>query len=267
MLMICWFYCVPFARGLFFASSGLLFLFSLFVLKRGIRQSRTGLRQAAFLLMFLAALKIFTVDIYLLREKILCGTGLFPSGCTATGFKILLLSGLAAAALSSLAIFNAYRGFLRDRRQASVTPEQARLTLWANLSLSLVVILALWLAAPWVGYLTVGHAPGLFMRVPWQHLAVLNIVVLLTGFWKLEDCNWIYQPEERLKKKHLTRVWTARDTLWLSVILFLIALVFSYVSNDVLSEAGSRNPEAGRRFQMDRLDFSGPGGGFHLPGN
>jgi len=265
MLMMCWFYCVPLAKGLFFAFSLLLILFSLFMLKRGIRQSRSALRQTAFLLIFFAVVKIFTVDLYLLREKILCGDGLFPSGCNDTGFKLLMLSGLIVLSLSSLAIFNIYRGFILDRKQASVTPEKARLPLWANLSLFLVVVLILWLAAPWVGYLTVGHAPGLFMQVPWQHLAVLNIIVLLMGFWKLEDCSWIYHPAEKMQKKHLSHVWTPKDTLWLSVILFLIALAFSYASSDVLSEAGSRKSEAGSHIQIDDIDFSFLGGGFHLP--
>lgn len=243
MLMMCWFYCIPFAKGLFFSFSLLLVLFSLFVLKRGIRQSRFGLRQAAFLLMFFAVLKVFTIDLYLLKEKILCGSGLFSSGCGDTGFKILLLAGLVLLLLSSLGIFNAYRGFIRNAPQVSLTPQQVRLTFWANLSLSCVVILALWLAAPWVGYLTIGHVPGIFMQVPWQHLAVLNIILLLVGFWKLEDCSWVYHPAERIRKKHLARVWTAKDTLWLSATLFLITLAFSYISSDVLSMSKSNEQD------------------------
>jgi len=234
MLMMCWFYCIPFAKGMFFGSSGLMILFSLFMLKRGIRQSRLPLRQGAFLLMFIALLKFFIADVYLLKDYILCGS-LFRSACTTAGFNTLMISSVIGLLLSSLILFNFYRGFILEKKQPHITPAQVRLELWSNLSLTLVVSLIVWLAAPWVGYLTVGHVPALFMQVPWQHLAVLNLIVLLIGFWKLEDCSWIFRPAEKLQKEHITRVWTPRDTLWLSVILFLIAAAFSYISSDVLS--------------------------------
>jgi hypothetical protein len=263
MLMMCWFYCIPFAKGLFFASAFLLIIFSLFVLKRGVRQSRPLLRQLSFLLIFIAILKIFTVDIYLLRDNLLCGAGLFKSSCNAQGFKILQASGLAALLLCSLLLLNLYRSFIRERKRREITPEQNHLRLWSNLGMFLVMLLVLWLAAPWVGFLTVGHVPKLFMNVPWQHLAVLDTVVLLIGFWKLEDCLWIYDPAEKNKKKYISRVWTPKDTLGLSVILFLITLAFSYASNDVLSTS---RPSEKSHFQMDEIDLGGFGLGFHLPG-
>ena len=98
MLMMCWFYCIPFAKGLFFASAPLILLFSLFVLKRGIRQSRLGLRQLAFVLMFIAIMKLFTVDIYLSRDTFLCAF----DECHDTGlFKMLQAAGLAACSCST----------------------------------------------------------------------------------------------------------------------------------------------------------------------
>ena len=262
MLMMCWFYCIPFAKGVFFASPFLLILFSLFALKRGIRQSRHGLRQAAFLLIFMAILKIFTVDVYLLRDKLLCKSSWFPPACNANGFKILQASGLAALVLCSMILFNLYRSFVHERRQREITPERANLRLWSNLSIVLVLLLFLWLAAPWVGYLTVGHVPQFFMHAPWQHLAVLNIAVLLVGFWKLEDCSWVYNPAKKNKKKYLSHVWTPKDTLWLSVILFLILLAFSYASSDVLSASQTREKT---HSQIDGMDFRSLGRRLHLP--
>lgn len=262
MLMMCWFYCIPFAKGLFFASSFLLIIFSLFVLKRGIRQSRPWLRQAAFLLIFISVLKLFTVDIYLLRDQMLCDSRFFSSSCNAQGFKILQASGLAVLALCSLVLFNLYRNFIRERKRREITPEQNHLRFWSNFGMFLVMLLVLWLAAPWVGFLTVGHVPQLFMNVPWQHLAVLNTVVLLIGFWKLEDCSWLYNPAEKTRKKYLSRVWTPKDTLGLSVILFLITLAFSYASNDVLSTSQTHGQT---HLQIDKIDFRSLGPGFHLP--
>lgn len=260
MLTICWFYCIPFAKGLFFALSPLLFLFSLFMLKRGIRQSRPLLRQAAFLLMFLAALKLFTVDIYFLKDR-LCG--LFAPDCNATGFKILQAGGLVALTLTGLLLAQIYRSFIRNRRQAVIASEQMRLKCWSNLSIFLVLGLIFWLAAPWAGFLTVGHVPKLFMEVPWQYLAIMNVVVLLISFWKLEDCSWTYNPADKSRKAHSHRVWTAKDTLWLSAILFLITLVFSYASHDVLS---GTTPHNQANIRMEDLDISRFGARFRLPG-
>ncbi len=260
MLMMCWFYCIPFAKGLFFASAPIFVLFSLFVLKRGIRRSRPGLRQFAFLLIFAAILKIFTVDIYMARG-VLCK---FFSACNGRGYDILQAAGLAALVLCSLILFNIYRSFIHNRKQRGFTPEEVNLPLWANLSISLVMVLIFWLAAPWAGYLTVGHVPQFFMQVPWQLLAVLNIIVLLLGFWKLEDCTWVYDPGEKSRKKYQLNVWTAKDTLWVSVVLFLIALAFSYASNDVLSTS---LPQQGShlQFNMDNIDLGEFGKGFSLP--
>ena len=128
------------------------------------------------------------------------------------------------------------------------------------------MLLIFWLAAPWIGYLTVGHVPQLFMKVPWQHLAVLNVAVLLTGFWKLEDCVWVYDPKNKIRNGSQINVWTVKDTLWLSVALLAIALVFSYASNDVLSES---IPSRGGHLQIDlgNIDFTAPtfGFGFNKP--
>lgn len=257
MLMMCWFYCIPFAKGLFFAAGPLMFLLALFVLKRGVRQSRRGLRQLAFVFFALALAKVCTVDIFLLKTYLLCTFG----NCHDNGFfRAVQATGLGVLVAGCLFIFNLYRSFANDRRQAVITPEQAHLSFWGNLSMSLVLILIFWLAAPWAGYLTVGHVPQFFMEVPWQNLALLNIIVLLIGFWKLEDCIGTYNPKEKVKNSYQTSVWTAKDTLWVSVVLFVIALMFSYASNDVLSvNMPKESSHMNVNWDSINLDFFGPG--------
>lgn len=233
MLMMCWFYCGPLVKGLFFALSPLLIVFAFFILKRGIRQSRLALRQGAFILIFLSILKILILDLYLLRESLLCKSGWLQSGCTATGFIILQVLGLVVLVSASLFLFKTYHSFIRNPRQLQMTSQQAHLDLWANMGMGLAGLLIIWLAAPWIGYLTVGHVPQLFMQVPWQLLAFVDMLVLLTGFWKLEDCRVV--PYSVTRNRKSVRVWTPKDTLNLAVILFVITAALSYVSSDVLS--------------------------------
>jgi hypothetical protein len=199
--------------------------------------------------MFIALLKICTVDIYLLRADLIC---LLDQCHDTVLFKGVQALGLAALILGSFFLLQLYRSFMPGRRPKKVTPEQVHLSLWANAGLALVVLLILWLATPWVGYLTVGHAAPLFLQAPWKLLVVLNAVVLLTGFWKLEECLWVYGPEEKKKKNYQLRIWTPRDTLWLSAILFMIALAFAYASNDALS---GTMPRSGSHLQINLDDM------------
>jgi hypothetical protein len=245
MLMMCFFYCVSLAKGLFYASAPLLVLFSLFVLKRGIRQDRPALRETAFLIIFGALLKFFIWDVYLLRQDVLCRVETIASQwCTYDGIKLLHTVSMAMLILCSFVLFNIYRYFVRVRRPPQVTPEQIYLGFWANLSLGLVMLLIFWLIAPWIGYLTVGHVPPLFNQVPWQSMALVNIVVLLRGFWRAEDCIWTYDPRDK-KTMRTIRTWTARDTLWISAFLLLVALAFSFASVDVLfnTEVRGHHPQ------------------------
>jgi hypothetical protein len=257
MIMMCWFYCIPFAKGFFFAAGPLMFLLALFVLKRGVRQSRRGLRQLAFIFITVALAKICTVDIYLLKASITCAF----NNCHDGGlFRMIQAAGLGVLILGCLFLFNLYRSFANDRRQHAITPDQVHLSFWGNLSISLVLLLIFWLAAPWAGFLTVGHVPQFFMEVPWQNLALANIVVLLIGFWKLEDCIGTYNPKDKVKNSYQTSVWTAKDTLWVSVVLFVIALAFSYASNDVLSvNMPKENSHLNVDWDSINLDFIGPG--------
>lgn len=233
MLMICWYYCVPLVKGLFFALSALLILFALFMLKRGIRQSRLPLRQGAFVLIFLAIMKTLILDLYLWRESLLCGTGWLQAGCNTAGFIVLQLLGLVALLPASFYLFRAYHGFIRNPPQLQMTPQQARLDFWANLGMGMSCLMIVWLAAPWIGYLTVGYVPQIFLQIPWQVLALVTTGVLLRGFWKLEDCTVVSYSIG--KNKRTVRTWTPKDTLYLAVTFFLATAGLSYVSSDVLS--------------------------------
>jgi len=264
MLVMFWFYGVSFVKWLFFASSLLLLLFSVFALKRGVRQSRKMLRDVAFFLMLTAFLKIFIVDVYMLKKYLLCDINVSSSFCNATGFKIFQMSGLVLLVLCSLGLFNVYRYFINDKYQIELIPEQVNLKFWANISMVLVIILILWLMAPWAGYLTVGYVPKIFMDVPWQHLAFLETILLLIGFWKLEDCRWIYDPEKKGKKAYINNAWTPKDTLWLSFTLFLITLAFSYASNDALSDV-TPSRSGHFQFQIKDINLKGFGKEIQLP--
>jgi hypothetical protein len=261
MLMMCWLYCIPFVKGVLFGVAPLVFLFSLYVLKRGIRQARPGLRQFAFILMFAALLKLTILDAYLLRGELACAFGRCGD---AAAMKMAQGAGLALLALGGFFLFNLYRSFAADRRQRQITPKEARLSFWANLSLVLVIALILWLAAPWVGYLTIGRAPAFFTEMQWQYLAVLNVFALLIGFWKLEDCNRPHKLGDKARRSYEVQVWTAKDTLWVSAALFFIAIAFSYASSDALSAS---EPRQGSHFQVNFKDISldAMGGGFARP--
>ena len=154
--MLCWLYCVPLFKGLFYASGLLLIIFSLFVIKRGVYQRRCSLRKLAFMYIFLAVLKICTLDIYLLRDKILCGDGLFDLACNPTGFKVLQALGLAVLMVLWFTVWRIYKGFIAERNMVYKTAEQMRLRLLANIVMLMVGSMVILLLTPWVGYLTVG---------------------------------------------------------------------------------------------------------------
>ena len=69
MLMICWFYCMPFAHLLFYAAAPIMLVFAAFMLRRGVLRARRGLRLAAFVVMFVAAIKIWIFDLRALHRK------------------------------------------------------------------------------------------------------------------------------------------------------------------------------------------------------
>lgn len=241
MLMLCWFYCIPFAKFFYFALSGLMFIIALFALKRGIYTHRPGLRQFAFILMFIAAFKTLMIDFRMQKQYILCdylGSGrqnppLFP--CSGKGMMAADFVGMLLFVLASLFLFYLYKVYMPEKKRELLTPDQVHLHFWTNLSLGFVVVMICWLTAPWFGYLTVGHVPKIFLQIPWQNFAIGNLGLLLICFWKSESCVWTYSLTQKNKMQYLTNTWTARDTLWMNLFLYCIALGFSYISHDVLT--------------------------------
>lgn len=241
MLMICWFYCIPFAKFAWFASSAVFFVFALFMLKRGVHARRPRLRLAAFFMMFGVIIKTFLLDVRIAKNYLLCdyagkkGWSLPLLSCSPRGLMIADFTGMALCIAASLLLFNAYRAYIPEKKVDLVPPEKVRLRFWSNAALWGVIAMICWLAAPWVGFLTVGHVPGVFLAVPWQHFALANLALLLYGFWRAENCAWTFQVGKKDSMRHLQSTWTPRDTLWMTVFLYLIALALSYVAHDVLT--------------------------------
>jgi len=245
MMMLCWFYCVDFAKLLYFASAPVLFIASLFVLKRGVRGARQGLRTAAFIMMFVALIKICIFDVRMVSDNFLCGIGeqLSIKGCNKSWQKMLELGALLLLVLGSFGLFQMHRFFLRIKQPTTLTPDDVNLRFWANLCLVSTIGMVVWQCAPWAGYLTIGRIPALFIALPWQYLAIFNLVLLLFVFWKAESCNWNYDVRKRKEKMaHLNQTWTAKDTLWMTVFIYLITIALSYVAHDVLTQGGKLPP-------------------------
>lgn len=240
MLMLCWFYCIPFAKFLYFAFSGILILFALFMLRRGIYRDRRNLRLWSFLLMFLAAVKTLVIDLRITKKYLLCDYApekkldISPFGCDRFGMILADMVGLGIFILTCIILLHFFRRHVNEARKP-LTPDQVGLKFWARLSSILLVGMIIWLSAPWVGYLTVGHVPAIFMSVPWQSFAVINLLLLINGFWRAECCLWTSDAKNRKATKHLHNTWNPRDTLWMNVFLYLIALALSYVAHDILS--------------------------------
>ena len=108
MLMLCWFYCIPFMKMLYYASAPLLMVFALFVLKRGIYRARPGLRQTAFAILFFAAVKLWVFDLRDLDEHVVCVTGMkiVQVLCTPAGFKVIGIIGLLGLCGTSYLLFH-----------------------------------------------------------------------------------------------------------------------------------------------------------------
>lgn len=243
MLMMCWFYCVDLVWFLYYALGPIVLLCALFALKRGIANERKGLRQAAFLMMSGVAVKMFLADPLLrgasIKRK---ACELMPRavqlGCdapeTTKGLSLIIFLGLVLFAVSAFAIWEAYKLYMPAKSLKRVTPDEIHLRFWSNLSFTMVVIMVCWQLAPWVGYLTVGCVPKMFILLTWQHLAVVNLGLLTVGFWKLESCVWQFKVAEKERMKYMHSQWTPKDTLWMTVFVFLVTLAMSYVAHDLM---------------------------------
>ncbi|MBI1216599.1 MAG: hypothetical protein GC185_12375 [Alphaproteobacteria bacterium] len=242
MIMLCVLYCIPLLKLVYFASGPLLVLIGMFALKRGIRNRRMGLRKTAIALMFAGALKPLVFDIHLdMAHDLICGiaSDAPPAHpwCSVHGFKMLKFGFLVLFAVLSIVFFQLYRVCVPDRKVKDVKPEDVNLRFWVNLSLAGVILMACWSLAPWVGFLTIGRVAHIFEVITWQQLSMANAALLLWGFWKLEGCVWEYKVAEKKDRRNAntTRTWTPKDTLWMTVFLFLLTMGMSYVSEDTLT--------------------------------
>lgn len=248
MVMLCWFYCIPFMKMLYYASAFLLAAFALFMLRRGIFRARIGLRQVAFSLLFVAAVKFWVFDLRDLDHYLVCGTGFraVQALCTPTGFKVIEVVGLLGLCATSYLLFHFYRVTLRNKPPRLVPPEQMGIRRLANVTMALVIGLICWTLAPWVGTLIAGEVPAVLLGRTWQYWSLVCVGLLLTGFWRAENCDWtgsqrsVGAARQRAMGikvgSHAAAAWTPRDTLWMAVFLFLITLALSYAGHDVLGK-------------------------------
>ncbi|HRI76124.1 MAG: hypothetical protein H3C49_00575 [Alphaproteobacteria bacterium] len=242
MLALCWFYCIPFAKFLYFASAPILIVFALFMLKRGVSLARAGLRKWALALIFISLIKICAFDVRALGDDLLCTVNeqLSEVGCNRRVFQALQVFALIFLVASSFVLFQVNRMFANVKTSTQLKPDDVQLGFWSKLVLMSVCVMVVWQCAPWVGYLTVGKVPDIFMKVPWQWFAIGNLLLLLYGFWRAESCNWNYEVKHKQRMAHLNQTWTQRDTLWMCVFIYLVALALSYVAHDVLTHGGTR---------------------------
>ncbi len=247
MLMLCWFYCIPFMKMLYYAAAPLMAVFALFVLKRGIYRARPGLRQTAFAILFFAAVKMWVFDLRDLDEHVVCATGIraVEALCTPAGFKVIGVVGLLGLCATSYLLFHFYRITLHNRAPRLVAPETLGMRRWANMTMLLVVGLICWTLAPWVGTLIVGEVPDILIGRTWQYWSLACIVMLGVGFWRAESCDWTGGRSSNASRQramgirpgsHASAAWTPRDTLWMAGFLFVITLMLSYVAHDVLGK-------------------------------
>ncbi|HYD17962.1 MAG TPA: hypothetical protein VEF76_05755 [Patescibacteria group bacterium] len=241
MLMMCWFYCFDLAWFLYFAGGPIFFLCAMFALKRGLANKRKGLRQTAFMMMAAVTAKMFVIDPFLFPapiKKRACELApkLAPLACNADGkgYPFIQVSGLIIFVTVGYFIYEYYKIYMPDRPTKQVTPDQVHLRFWANLTMVSTMMMVMWQLAPWVGYLTVGCIPAVFILFTWQQLAVVNLGLLTLGFWKLESCVWQFKVSERERMKYVTNTWTPKDTLWMTVFIYMVTLGMSYVAHDIM---------------------------------
>ena len=241
MLALCWFYCIPFAKFLYFAIGPILILFCMFMFKRGIYTARPKLRQWALVMIFFALVKICAFDVRALSRDLLCTVNeqLSEMGCNQNWQRGLQLVALLVLVGGSLLLFQLHRAYMNVKDVTTLKPDDVHLRLWANLCLISIIGMAVWQCAPWVASLTIGMTPKIFTNVPWQALAIFNLCLLIYGFWKSESCNWNYEVKHKKRMAHLNQTWTARDTLWMCVFLYLVTLALAYVAHDILTPPAS----------------------------
>ena len=239
MLMLLWFYFIPFVKFVFYIFALLCVLFSAFVMKRGRRRGNRELRSAAIVLLVIAAGKTFLVDPYVLRKWLLCDVGVPFLDCTVGSAHILMALGSGLMAVSLVGLFYLrHRAMKPNVPQPQIPPAQNNFAFWVSLSSVLVGMLICWTVAPWLGYLTVGYMPHIFVLVSWRPIAALALGVLIITFWKREECLSYYEAHRhgsgRKGAAYVPQTWTLQDTLWTAFWLFMLSLALAYVTYDIL---------------------------------
>ncbi len=233
MIMMCYMYCETIFGWLFFASAPLLFLLSLFMLKRGVMQRRVTLRQTAFIFMFLSALKVFILDAYLLHGSLLCSKGMAEVACNVNGFRGFGVISLLMLMISSFLIFAGYRRYIKERHILYKSYKQVHIRFWANTSMALVITLIFWLIVPWGHYLIMGDMSIFSLFSSWRALATAAMFMIIMGFWRYEECNKQMDVRHNV---HTANAWKPKDTLWLAISLLIITVAFSLATEDVLTK-------------------------------
>jgi len=232
MLMICWFYCAPLFHWLFFASSALLMVYASFILKRGIRQNRKGLREIGLALIYLIVIKLFTFDANYIARELFCENAQLGVVCSERAISVFRIFAGLLLIPSSYGMFRLYRHYINRVVPASKTLISMRIRTWANIGMLLVLILVTWLVSPWIGYLTVGHTEQFLLSPLWRYFGLLCFAIIGFTFWMYEDCSLIARTKEDRASRH--KSWMPRDTLWLATALLVITYLFFFVSEDFL---------------------------------
>ncbi len=231
MFLVCHFYCSSFFHWLFLISSLLLLGISTYVLKRGVRQNRRGLRKLAFFLIYMAVLKIFLVDAKYIAEGMFCNQA--DGMCNFGAVKLFKSLSMGLLIPVSYGVYNLYRKFINMSIPAKATLKDKKIRFHANIAMAITLILMCWLVAPWVGYLVAGYAPPFLFNRYWRLLSLAGFVLISTTFWRYEDCT--LNPRSKEDKAAHQKAWIPRDTLWLALALLIITHLFFIVSEDALS--------------------------------
>ena len=234
MFMLCWFYCVPFLHFLYYAVGPFLFIYALFVRRRGVYRGDDGLEKLACILMGIASVKVFLADMRSLGRDLLCASDLSGMVCNGFGWQALQMTGFLMLTGSLYLTWNHFRR-AGDRRAPLFVTRAAQVRFWANAGMALVIFMAVWQLSPWFFYLVIGRLPFVFTIVPWAPLTTAALIVLLMGFWKLEACPEYFGGGREPGQRRSKNVWTPRDTLWLAIFIYAITLGLSYVAHDIMA--------------------------------
>lgn len=239
MFALCWFYCIPFANFAWYATAPLLMMVALFVMKRGILLQRKNLRILSFFMILLSGAKILVLDWDPFVDAVLCSRALELNDCAPLVRHIAYGMGWMLLAVFCWYMWEFWQKFVphADPRVRQ-TPEQAQIVFWSRAAMGSVVFMALWQLIPWLVYLGVGEMPAVFRMLPWQPVAMVSFAIIVIAFWRFEDCYWYYNRKyggAETSHKAQGRIWLPRDTLWMTVSLYVVTLGLSYVAHDILN--------------------------------